>query len=107
MPQHCDAMHMLLGGKPALSPSSSNPQLQGGGGESPVDNLSAAVLLVGDAVHCFPPDLGQVGNKTGLAPPFFLDPSILDCYMVLVDSPNHTLAMLPYRSSYVTSHCRG
>ena len=85
MPQHCDAMHMLLKCKPAHSPSSSNDtrQHQGGGAESSVDNQCAAVLLVGDAVHCFPPDLGQVGNETGLAPPFFLDPSMspsaLDC----------------------------
>ncbi|GAX80168.1 hypothetical protein CEUSTIGMA_g7606.t1 [Chlamydomonas eustigma] len=99
-PQHCSAMYMLLEdsclgertswdeSRTAFTFNGEDSQASRSGDRPPSSQLnphpashhasSAAVLLVGDAVHCFPPDLGQ-GVNSALEDVFVLDQVLDKC----------------------------
>lgn len=59
-PQYCPGLHCVVGGKKSQDGS-------GAGGEAGGAEGVGGVALLGDAIHAFPPDLGQVCARCGRA----------------------------------------
>lgn len=60
-PQYCPGLHWLAKDKDNGVSDAAGEAGGAGSGSS----RSGGVVLVGDAIHAFPPDLGQVGGRVG------------------------------------------